>query len=73
MTPSDTDALRFLWWPGSIEDRSEDYKMLVRIFGAKSSPCCANNDLNKTAQDNEDNYPQEVVKTLRRNFYVDDV
>ena len=43
MTPSDTDALRFLWWPGSIEDRSEDYKMLVRIFGAKSSPCCANN------------------------------
>ena len=52
-TPSDTDALRFLWWPGSIKDRPEDYKMLVHIFGAKSSPCCANKALNKTAQDNE--------------------
>ncbi|XP_067030727.1 uncharacterized protein [Acropora muricata] len=73
VTPSDTDALRFLWWPGSIEDRPEDYKMLVHIFGAKSSPCCAIKALNKTAQDNEDNYPQEVVPTVRRNFYVDDV
>ena len=73
VTPSDTDALRVLWWPGSIEDRPEDYKMLVHIFGAKSSPCCAVKALNKTAQDNEDNYPQEVVQTVRRNFYVDDV
>ena len=73
VTPSDTDALRFLWWPGSIEDRPEDYKMLVHIFRAKSSPCCANKALNKTAQDNEDNYLQEVVQTVRRNFYVDDV
>ena len=73
VTPSDTDALRFLWWPGSIEDRPEDYKMLVHIFGAKSSPCCAIKALNKTAQDNEDDYPQEVVQTVRRNFYVDDV
>ena len=45
----------------------------MHIFGAKSSPCCANKALNKTGQDNEDNYPQEVVKTVRRNFYVDDV
>ncbi|XP_015760861.1 PREDICTED: uncharacterized protein LOC107340022 [Acropora digitifera] len=59
VTPSDTGALRFLWWPGSIEDRPEDYKMLVHIFGAKSSPCCTNKALNKTAQDNEDNYPQK--------------
>lgn len=40
--PSDTDALRFLWWSASIENRPEDYKMLVHIFGAKSSPCFAN-------------------------------
>lgn len=51
----------------------EDYEMLVHIFGAKSSPCCANKALNRTAQDNEDNYPPEVGKTVRRNFYVDDV
>lgn len=24
VTPSDTDALRFLWWPGSIDDPPGD-------------------------------------------------
>ena len=73
VTPSDTDALRFLWWPGSIDDTPEDYKMLVHIFGAKSSPCCANKALSMTAQDNERKYSPEVIRTVRRNFYVDDV
>lgn len=73
VTPSDTDSLRFLWWPGSVDELPEDYKMLVHIFGTKSSPCCAYKALNRTAQDNKDNYPPEVVKTVRRNFYVDDV
>ena len=73
VTPSDTDALRFLWWPGSIDDIPEDYKMLVHIFGAKSSPCCANKALSMTAQDNERKYSPEVIRTVRRNFYVDDV
>ena len=68
MTPSDTDALRFLWWPDSIEDLPEDYEILVHIFGAKSSPCCAHKALNNTSQDNEDNYPQELAKTVCRNF-----
>ena len=71
--PSDTDALRFLWWPSSIDDTPEDYKMLVHIFGAKSSPCCANKALSMTAQDNERKYSPEVIRTVRRNFYVDDV
>ena len=73
VTPRDTDSLRFLWWPGSIDDLPEDYKMLVHIFGAKSSPCCANKALNRTAQDNKETYPSEVVKTVHRNFYIDDV
>ena len=49
VTPRDTDSLRFLCWSGSIDDLPEDYKMLVHIFGAKSSPCCANKALNRTA------------------------
>ena len=53
LMPSDTDALRFLWWPSSIDDTPEDYKMLLHIFGAKSSPYCANKALSMTAQDNE--------------------
>ena len=73
VTPSDTDALRFLWWPSSSDDTPEDYKMLVHIFGAKSSPCCANKALSMTAQDNERKYSPEVNRTVRRNFYVDDV
>ena len=59
--------------PSSIDDTPEDYKMLVHIFGAKSSPCCANKALSMTAQDNERKYPPEVIRTVRRNFYVDDV
>ncbi|KAK2559394.1 hypothetical protein P5673_018015 [Acropora cervicornis] len=65
-----TDALKFLWWPDSIEDQPEHFKILVHIFGAKSSPCCANKALNNTAQDNEDNSLQEVVETVHRNFCV---
>ena len=73
VSPSDTDSLRFLWWPKGIDEPPEEYKMLVHIFGAKSSPCCANKALSMTAQDNEENYPPEVIRTVRRNFYVDDV
>ncbi|XP_068676335.1 uncharacterized protein [Montipora foliosa] len=73
VTPRDTDSLRFLWWPGSVDNPPDDYKMLVHIFGAKSSPCCANKALNLTAQDNEETYSPEVIKAVHRNFYVDDV
>ena len=36
VTPSDTDALRFLWWPDSIDNPPVECKMLIHIFGAKS-------------------------------------
>lgn len=72
VTPSDTDSLRFLWWPKGIDVPPEKYKMLVHIFGAKSSPCCANKALSMTAQDKE-NYPPKVIRTVCRNFYVNDV
>jgi len=50
----------------------EEYKMLVHIFGAKSSPCCANKTLKKTADDNQGKYDTEAIQTVYRNFYVDD-
>ena len=68
----DTDALRFLWWSNSIDDPPEEYQMLVHIFGATSSPCCASKALRQIADDNESKFDQEVIQTLRRNFYVDD-
>lgn len=46
--------------------------MLVHLFGATSSPSCANFGLKKTADDNQEIFSEQTVRTLRRNFYVDD-
>ena len=71
--PNDADALRFLWWSGSLSDPPDEYQMLVLIFGATSLPCCANKAVHQTADDNEDQFDPEVTSTVCRNFYVDDV
>ena len=68
----DTDALRFQWWSDSIDDHPEEYQMLVHIFGATSSPCCASKALRHLSDNNESKFDQEVIWTLRRNFYVKD-
>lgn len=50
---SHVDYLRFLWWPqGDTSNTTEEYHMLVHIFGAVSSPSCASFALRKTADDN---------------------
>ena len=71
--PRDADALRFLWWSGSLDNPPDEYQMLGHIFGAASSPCCANKSVKQTADDNEERFSPEVINTVRRNFYVDDV
>ena len=70
--PEDTDALQFLWTDGDLQ-KPEEYKMLVHIFGAKSSPCCANRALQETANDNEAKYSKLVADVVQRNFYVDNL
>ena len=71
--PRDCDALRFLWWPnGELHSTPAEYKMTVHVFGATSSPSCASFCLLRTAEDNKDAFPSEIVNTVRRNFYVDD-
>ena len=70
----DQSFLKFLWWPdGDLQKEVEEYCMTVHLFGAVSSPACANYALKRTADDNEDEYGSEAANTLRRNFYVDDV
>ena len=70
----DQSFLRFLWWPdGDLQKEAEEYCMTVHLFGAVSSPACANYAHKRTADDNEDEYGPEAANTLRRNFYVDDV
>ena len=65
--------LRFLWWPnGDISKELVEHRMTVHIFGPVSSPCCATFTLLKTADDNQNDYSEEVTNIIRQNFYVDD-
>lgn len=69
----DTDLLRFLWWPnGDCTQDLVDFRMLVHLFGAASSPSCANFALRKCAKDNEGQFCQETIERILHCFYVDD-
>ncbi|CAI5649405.1 unnamed protein product [Oreochromis niloticus] len=69
----DSDLLRFLWWTsGDITQKIVEYKMVVHIFGATSSPSCASFALRKCAEDNRDPANSQAVDTVLHNFYVDD-
>ena len=49
------DFLRFLWWvEGDTTQELKEYRMRVHLFGAASSPACANLSLKMTAEDNKD-------------------
>ncbi|XP_074608716.1 uncharacterized protein LOC141863136 [Acropora palmata] len=73
VSPADRDAFRFLWWPtGDLNQEAVDHRMEVHLFGATSSPSCSGFALRKTAEDNKEDFEEEVVKTVKRNFYVDD-
>ena len=50
-----------------------DYEMNVHLFGAVSSPSCANFALKQTAIDSRGKFEDEVANMLMRDFYVDDL
>ena len=69
----DRDLLRFLWFEeGNIEARPMEYRMKVHIFGAASSPGCANFAFKQAAGDGEAEFGSETAEFVRRDFYVDD-
>jgi hypothetical protein len=71
--PTDCDALRFLWWPdGNLASPPEEYQMTVHLFGAASSPSCANFALKRVAKDHKAEFDDETIRTVNKNFYVDD-
>ena len=45
---------------------------MVHLFRATSSPSCANFCLRKAAQDWTGHFSDETIKTVLKNFYVDD-
>ncbi|KAK6191275.1 hypothetical protein SNE40_003006 [Patella caerulea] len=69
VTPIDRDYLRFLWWK---DDKITDYRMSAHLFGAASSPGCANYGLKRAANDFEEEFGSCVADFVRNNFYVDD-
>ncbi|XP_060567693.1 uncharacterized protein LOC132726393 [Ruditapes philippinarum] len=73
VTDEDRNVLRFLWWPGGdLNKKPKCYRMNVHLFGATSSPSCAEYAIKRTAVDNAEIFEPEVVTTVQRNFYVDD-
>ena len=73
VSPDDYDAFRFLWWSDNdLDQEPVNYRMEVHLFGATLSPACSSFALRRTAEDNIGEFGEEVVKTVKKNFYVDD-
>ena len=65
--------LRFLWWDdGNYDAEPTVYYMKVHLFGAASSPGCANFGLKRIANIYEAECGSAAADFMRRNFYVDD-
>ena len=71
--PKDRQYLRFLWWPGGdLTPEPVTHQMNVHLFGATSSPACAQFSLLRSAEDQKNECDDEVRQLIRRNFYMDD-
>lgn len=73
VTPECRDYLRFLWWESEDFSREPvDCRMTIHLFGASSSPGCANFGLKKIAQDNQHLFGNAAANFINIDFYVDD-
>ena len=71
--PDHQTFLKFLWWPsGDLNNPPVSYQMCVHVFGAVSSPSCANFALHQTVIDDKGQNPV-ASQTILNNFYVDDM
>ena len=71
--PCHIDALRVLWWPNEeIGQEPVVYRRLVPIFGAKSSPTCANFALKQMAAEFGHLFEPNMSEIANKHFYVDD-
>ena len=73
VAPGDCHVLLFLWWgDGDFSKIKVDHQMLVHLYEATSSPCCASFTLKETARDFGSEFDAQTVDTVNGNFYVDD-
>lgn len=69
----DQDYLRFLWWEeGNLDTAPSVFRMKVHLFGAASSPGCANFGLKHLAAQGQGQFNENAIHFIHRNFYVDD-
>jgi hypothetical protein len=70
---SDRDLLRFLWWEGGdVTKEPKEFRMTVHLFGATSSPGCANFALKAAADKGDTPEYEDAANFIRNDFYVDD-
>ncbi|KAI7807219.1 hypothetical protein IRJ41_024887 [Triplophysa rosa] len=68
----DRNYLRFLWWKdGDTTTQPQEYRMKVHLFGAASSPGCANYGLKYLAKEHSHSHPVGA-QFVAKDFYVDD-
>ena len=73
VAPRDQDYVRFLWWEGgNVEAPPSVFRMKVHLFGAASTPGCANFGLKHLAAEGVGKFSEATVRIIQRNFYVDD-
>ncbi|XP_068727861.1 uncharacterized protein [Montipora capricornis] len=71
--PSHRDFLRFLWFKDNKPGNPiTEYRMNVHLFENGSSPAVATFGLRRTATDGEEEFGENAMKFVHRNFYVDD-
>lgn len=69
----DQDYFRFLWWDnGDFHSITSVNHMRVHLFGAASSPACANFGLKYIAAQGQGQFSEATIRFIERNFYVDD-
>ena len=72
--PKDFDVFRFLWGPdGQLNEQPQEYRIVRHLFGATSSPSVANFCLKKTTSIYGTEFDPDVVQTVERNMYVNDL
>lgn len=71
---SDRDFMRFLWYKDDdIRSEPVQFRLTVHVFGAKSSPSCANFALRHSVLHNNFGGSDIVKYAVLNSFYVDDL
>lgn len=65
--------MRFLWYEGNDPTKAiREYRMTVLMFGNSPSPAIAIYGLRRAALATQDEYSDEAIQFVLKNFYVDD-